>query len=129
MPDVVVIGCGGGGPVVARELAERGLHVTVLEAGPWLDPDTDFSLLEDDMGALVFGRLRWGPGDRSRPAWTRRRDRVGLALQIAGVGGTSLRYKGITPRAFATALDYRRPFGYHELVPHIYRGEKQLPRP
>jgi len=101
--------------------------VTVLEAGPWLDPDKDFSLLEDDMGALVFGRLRWGPGDRSRPAWTRRRDGVGLALQIAGVGGTTLHYNGISPRAFATAVDDRWPFGYDELVPYFERVEEQLP--
>ena len=93
MADVVVIGAGGGGPVVAYELASKGVSVTMLEAGPWLDPDRDFSRLEDDMGGLVFGRLKWGPGDRSKPAWVRRRDGVGLALQAAGVGGTTLQYR------------------------------------
>ncbi|MEX2459005.1 MAG: FAD-dependent monooxygenase [Actinomycetota bacterium] len=44
-PDVIVVGAGGGGPVVARELAERGIKVLMLEAGPWLDPDRDYSLL------------------------------------------------------------------------------------
>ena len=127
MTDVVVIGCGGGGPVVAKELAERGVDVTVLEAGPWLDPDRDFSMLEDDMGAIVFGRLRWGPSDLSKPAWTRRRDGVGLALQVAGVGGTTLHYNGISPRAFATAVDDRWPFGYDELVPYFERVEETLP--
>ncbi|WP_261379895.1 FAD-binding protein [Rhodococcus rhodochrous] len=34
MTDVIVIGAGGGGPVVAKELAARGLDVLVLEAGP-----------------------------------------------------------------------------------------------
>ena len=37
-PDVIVVGAGGCGPVVAKELAERGVKVLMLEAGPWLDP-------------------------------------------------------------------------------------------
>ncbi|MFN2545013.1 MAG: GMC oxidoreductase [Actinomycetota bacterium] len=126
-PDVIVIGAGGGGPVVAKELTERGVRVLMLEAGPWLDPDEDFSLLEDDMGGIVFGRLRWGPEDRARPAWTRRSDGVGLCLQVAGVGGTTLHYNGISPRPFATAVDDRWPFGYDELIPWLERVEDFLP--
>ena len=67
-PDVVVIGAGGGGPVTARELAERGLKVLMLEAGPWLDPSTDYSRGEHDMRAVMNGRLRWGPVLRSTAA-------------------------------------------------------------
>ena len=38
--DVIVIGAGGGGPVVAKELAAQGLDVVMLEAGPfYTDPD------------------------------------------------------------------------------------------
>ncbi len=33
--DVIIIGAGGGGPVVAKELGELGVKVLVLEAGPW----------------------------------------------------------------------------------------------
>ena len=36
MRDVIVVGAGGGGPVVAKELAARGLDVLVLEAGAGL---------------------------------------------------------------------------------------------
>ena len=44
MPDVIVIGAGGGGPVVAKELAARGLDVLLLEAGPWYrDPENEWS--------------------------------------------------------------------------------------
>jgi choline dehydrogenase-like flavoprotein len=125
--DVVVIGAGGGGPVVAYELAEQGIDVTVLEAGPWLDPDRDFSRLEDDMGGIVFGRLSWGPGDRSRPGWVRRRDGVGLALQAAGVGGTTLHYNGICPRAYKPVADAGWPFPYEEMVPYYERVEEILP--
>src|SRR5436309_1760862 len=83
-PDVIVVGAGAGGPVVAKELAERGIRVLMLEAGPWLDPDRDFSRLEHDMSSIVDGRLRWGPADRSRGPWMRRRDGAGLVLQSAG---------------------------------------------
>ncbi|TMK77559.1 MAG: FAD-binding protein, partial [Actinobacteria bacterium] len=52
-PDAIVVGAGGGGPVVAKELAEQGAKVLLLEAGPWLDPDQHFTRLEDDMGSII----------------------------------------------------------------------------
>jgi choline dehydrogenase-like flavoprotein len=126
-PDAIVVGAGGGGPVVARELAERGAKVLLLEAGPWLDPDRDFTLLEDDMGSIVDGRLRWGPTDRAAPPWVRRRDGVGLVLQAAGVGGTTLHYNGISPRAYPAAISGAWPLTYDQLVPYYERVEDFLP--
>jgi choline dehydrogenase-like flavoprotein len=127
-PDVVVVGAGGGGPVVAKELAERGVRVLMLEAGPWLDPDRDFSRLEDDMGSIIDGRLRWGPEDRTKPPWMRRRDGVGLIPQVAGVGGTTLHYNGISPRAYPGAIDPSTwPLTYEDLVPYYERVEEFLP--
>jgi choline dehydrogenase-like flavoprotein len=124
--DVVVVGAGGGGPVVATELAERGVRVTVLEAGPWLDPDRDYSRLDDDMGSIVDGRLRWGPADRSKPPWVRRRDGAGLILQAAGVGGTTQHYNAICPRAYPGSFD-GWPFPYRDLIPFYERVEETLP--
>lgn len=126
-PDVVVVGAGAGGPVVAKELAEQGVKVLVLEAGPWLQPDSDFTLLEDDMGSIVDGRLRWGPADRSKPPWMRRREGVGLILQAAGVGGTTLHYNGISARAYRAAIGEDWPLTYDELVPYYERVEGFLP--
>ncbi len=125
--DVIIVGAGGGGPVAAKELAERGVKVLMLEAGPWLDPDNDFSRLEDDMRSLVDGRLRWGPADRTKPPWVRRRDGVGLILQAAGVGGTTLHYNGICPRAYPHAVNGSWPVTYDELVPHYEAVEEFLP--
>jgi choline dehydrogenase-like flavoprotein len=126
-PDVIVIGAGGGGPVAAKELADRGLKVLMLEAGPWLDPSEDFSRLEHDMSALMTGRLRWGPDDRSKPPWVRRRDGANLILQSAGVGGTTLHYNGISPRAFVPNVDAKWPIAYADLVPWYERVEEFLP--
>ncbi|HTS76009.1 MAG TPA: GMC family oxidoreductase [Bryobacteraceae bacterium] len=40
--DVVVIGSGAGGGTVTKVLTDLGIHVTLLEAGPMLHPETDF---------------------------------------------------------------------------------------
>ena len=55
--DVVVVGSGAAGSVVAARLAEAGCDVIILEAGPaWSAPDL--------YNSLVWGRrLRWG-GER-----------------------------------------------------------------
>jgi choline dehydrogenase-like flavoprotein len=126
-PQVVVVGAGAGGPVVAKELAERNVKVLVLEAGPWLDPDEAFTGLEDDMSALGDGRLRWGPADRSRDPWTRVREGAGLILQTAGVGGSTLHYNGISPRAYVPSVEGKWPMTYADLVPYFERVEAFLP--
>lgn len=126
-PDVVIVGAGGGGAVAAAELAERGLEVLMLEAGPWLDPERDLTRLEDDMSSLADGVLRWGPGDRERPPWMRRRAGVGLILQSAGVGGTTLHYNGISVRAYPQAVEGGWPFPYRDLIPAYERVEERLP--
>ncbi len=53
--DVCVIGCGAGGSVVAKELAESGFRVVVLEAGEWLSTDQDFRQDEVEM----LGKFDW----------------------------------------------------------------------
>jgi choline dehydrogenase-like flavoprotein len=42
--DVVVIGSGAGGAACAWRLAQRGLRVLLLEAGPAYDPAADYLL-------------------------------------------------------------------------------------
>jgi choline dehydrogenase-like flavoprotein len=127
LPDVIVVGCGAGGAVVAKELAEAGLGVVVLEAGPWHDPAADFNGLEWDMTNGIDSVLRWGPADRTLPPWPRVREGLSSTPQAAGVGGTTLLSGCNCPRAYSDAVDREWPFPYAELVPYYRRVEAALP--
>ncbi len=101
MRDVIVIGAGGGGPVVAKELAARGLRVLLLEAGArHADPRGEWTHFENDANNPLTGFLRFGPADRTRPAWFRELPQNSFLFQVAGVGGTTQHYFGNCPRAY-----------------------------
>jgi choline dehydrogenase-like flavoprotein len=130
MRDVIIVGAGGGGPIVAKELAARGLDVLLLEAGPrHADTEREWTDFENDANSGLSGYLRWGPADRAKPAWLRETPYNGLILQLSGVGGTTQHYYGNSPRAMpgafagyggadAAAYDvaHRFPFRYDEFV-------------
>jgi choline dehydrogenase-like flavoprotein len=141
MRDVIVIGAGGGGAVVAKELAERGLDVLVLEAGPhYDDSEAQFSMFENDANNPTDGYFRFGPGDRSKPWWYRETPQNSLIWQLAGVGGTTQHYYGNSPRAMpgtfmgydgadagAYDVDHPFPFSYASFVPYYEWVEFTLP--
>src|SRR6478735_6116123 len=140
MRDVIVIGAGGGGAVIAKELAAQGLDVLVLEAGPAAKPERDWTHFEIDQSAPGSGALRFGPADRTRPPWNRELPQNSFIWQVAGVGGTTQHYLGNSPRAYpgvfsgysgADASSYDRqhefPFSYAELIPYYQWVEQTLP--
>ncbi|MFL5780730.1 MAG: GMC family oxidoreductase N-terminal domain-containing protein [Thermoleophilaceae bacterium] len=141
MHDVIVIGAGGGGPVVAKELAARGLDVLLLEAGPrFAHPEKQWRHLENDANNPVTGYLRVGPSDRKRSAWLREVPQNSFVWQVAGVGGTTLHYYGNNPRAYpgvfhgydkADRKAYDRahefPFTYRSFIPYYEWVEHTLP--
>lgn len=152
---VVVIGAGADGPVLAWGLGTMGIDVTILEAGPWhghqdwpaphqdagdrASSDAgrlDGSLLEEqftgrefEMNNLHSGKLRWGPADRSRAPWFRSVDGSGLPVQVAGVGGTSLHYFANHPRAYPFAVNKQPdwPIAYEDLIPYYQWLEETHP--
>ena len=141
MRDVIVVGAGGGGPVVAKELAARGLDVLLLEAGPRHGtPREQWTHFENDANNPLTGFFRFGPGDRDKPAWFRETPQNSFLWQLSGVGGTTQHYYGNSPRAYpgvfadyvgpdAGAYDvaHRFPFSYGELVPYYQWVEATLP--
>ena len=92
MPDVIVIGAGGGGPVVVKELAGRGLDVLLLEGGArHADAEQTWTRLDDDANNPLWGYLRFGPSDRTQPWWLRDTPQNSQVFHLAGVGGTTAR--------------------------------------
>lgn len=120
MRDVIVVGAGGGGPVVAKELAARGLDVLLLEAGPaWTDPEREWSHDENTANNPATGIFRFGPGDRTQSPWARDLPQNCFVWQTAGVGGSTLHYFANSPRAMPDALpDYADLIPYYEWVEH-----------
>jgi choline dehydrogenase-like flavoprotein len=118
--DVIVVGAGGGGPVVAKELAARGLDVLLLEAGPaWGNPERAWSHDENVANNPATGIFRFGPGDRTQAPWARDLPQNCFVWQTAGVGGSTLHYFGNSPRALPEALPvYRDLIPYYEWVEH-----------
>lgn len=79
---VVVIGSGAGGGTISNELAQKGIDVVCLEAGSRLtlsDVVNDPPLMNERMG------------------WLDRRDGAPVWL-CKTVGGTTMRWSGVTPR-------------------------------
>lgn len=151
--DVIVIGAGGGGAVIAKELGENGIHVLLVEAGPWYgntkwpNPNTEqgsissssyedlsidilkecFTDLEDDMNDFISGKFRWGPANRNQSPWPRNFEHRGYSWQVAGIGGTTLHYYGNSPRAYPQAVNNVWPISYEELIPYYEKVEATLP--
>ncbi|MFQ5513345.1 MAG: GMC family oxidoreductase N-terminal domain-containing protein [Myxococcota bacterium] len=92
--DVVVVGSGPGGAVVAHELAQGGHDVILVEEGPPFTPE-DFEL----DGALSMARTMREAGLRTTRGY------IMPTMQAIALGGGSLVNSAICVRAPASALD------------------------
>ncbi|RKU20067.1 hypothetical protein C6503_06720 [Candidatus Poribacteria bacterium] len=110
--DVCVIGSGAGGAVVAKELAEAGLSVIILEAGENHDPTT-FGNYEPEM----LRRLFWDSGLR------RTRDGAIVISQGKGVGGSTVHNLCYAVRPPQVLLDR---WGVPDLSSNFDRVEQTL---
>jgi gluconate 2-dehydrogenase alpha chain len=109
--DVVLVGVGAMGAVVAPILAGAGLEVVGLEAGPWRTtrdflPDELRSAYycRGDMGAKFLAeRPRWRrrPGEPTRPAT------FSLGRMMNGVGGSVIHWGGALRRCHPHHFRYR----------------------
>jgi len=130
--DVVVIGCGAGGGVLAKELAEAGLSVVVLEAGPRYEPQRDYRA--DANSFEAEGRARFMPDDERHNRYSTPPGKWLAFNRAKGVGGSTLRYLGISPRLHESDFRVRSedgvaddwPITYQDLEPYYTRVEYEL---
>jgi choline dehydrogenase-like flavoprotein len=108
--DVVVVGSGAGGAVVAAHLAEAGHRVVILEEGPWVKPE-------------VYGTMR--PSEAIRHLW--RESAMSFAVGVGDtpminvmmgrcVGGSSVLTGGVCFRTPGHVVhEWQHARGLHEL--------------
>ncbi len=110
--DVVVVGSGFGGAVVARRLAAAGRSVLVLEQGRrWAKEDFPRTVGQT-------GKAFWQPG-ATHGLLEYRAFRTMDVVQGVGVGGGSLHYFNVNVRAPARVLDrWPKPLGRSVLDPY-----------
>lgn len=119
--DVCVIGSGAGGAVVAKELAESGREVIVLEQGGYYTK-ADFTQREDEMMPLLYEDM----GQRATV------DQSVLVLQGRNVGGSTVHNLCYCFRTPAPILakwkreDGLREMSFEDLVPSFERVERML---
>jgi len=141
--DACIVGAGAAGLVVAKELAERGFRVVLLERGPWLSREDFF---EDEIAAKRRGQLWPTVADEPR-TWRSSSDEeatvlatgVQLFANAMCVGGGTVHYSGLSWRFHES--DFRVlsaegpvdgvsladwPIGYADLEPWYERAEWEI---
>ena len=133
--DVLIIGAGASGGVVAKRLSEAGFGVVCLEQGEWLD-----------RADYPGNKLDWEL--KARKDWATSPNIRGLAqdypiveddtpvspLMYNAVGGSTIIFAGAWPRALPSDFRVRSldgvaddwPIDYFELLPYFYRTDRDF---
>src|SRR5207342_485158 len=104
--DIVIVGLGWTGGILAKELSEAGMTVVALERGAMRSTNPDFSvpLIRDELKYAVRNALMQNPArdtltfrhSQSEPALPMRQ--LGSFLPGEGLGGAGVHWNGVTWR-------------------------------
>jgi choline dehydrogenase-like flavoprotein len=130
--DVIIIGSGAGGGVIAKELGEAGLKVTVLEAGRRYKPYDDYPTHARDFEVRALAVF--APEDARRDRYTSGGTNLFLYSRVKGVGGATLAYHAMCPRLHESDFRVRSedgvadnwPIDYEDLEPYYTKVEYEL---
>ncbi len=104
--DVVIIGLGWTGSILAHELTDEGLDVIAIERGPWRDAPTDFptTYAQDELRYHIRHELFLRP-DQTTVTFRNKMDQTALPIRSwgsfmppNGVGGGGVHWNGQTYR-------------------------------
>jgi choline dehydrogenase-like flavoprotein len=97
--DILIVGAGASGAVVAWRLAQAGFSVVCLEQGRWVDPALDPTR---DRNWEVLGRHEWNwdPNKRAAPVDYPVNDSESeiTPLMFSAVGGSTIHWTAHAPR-------------------------------
>ena len=125
--DLVIVGAGAGGSVLAQRLARKGWRIVIIEAGPFWHPDEDWVSDEAGSHALYWTQERVIGGQDPIE--------MGKNNSGRGVGGSMVHYAGYCPRFHPSDFETHTrdgvgadwPISYAELKPHYEEVERELP--
>lgn len=107
--DVIVIGSGAGGGIVADQCSDQGLNVLVLEAGSYLFP-THVANLPRQHQVGQFSKHVWGLYDEFKVNnYANTANSNFNGGQAFNLGGRSIFWGGLIPRMMSWELDFWSP--------------------
>lgn len=124
--DVVIVGAGAAGGVLAKELSEAGLSVVIIEAGPLRDSQKDLASDELAMQSLGWQETRIVDG---KDPLTMGHNNSGY-----GVGGGTTHFTGVFLRFHESDFKTKSidgvgedwPLHYKDLEPYYNRIEQEI---
>ncbi|WP_096186419.1 GMC family oxidoreductase [Evansella halocellulosilytica] len=138
--DVIIVGSGCAGGILARELSDHGLHTIALERGPDIKSE---QYAMDELKFPIRNKVLWGPQDEPRYTWRsdkeNKTERVITGWSGWGPGGDHLHWGAqswrFQPATFKAKSVFGQvdngalidwPISYSDLEPFYQRFEERI---